>query len=413
MEESNQRFSVGVLVLAAGIIGVLLVAYFGAVPAFWVERYRITVNFRSAPKVTIDTPVRKNGVLIGRVSNVVLGPGDAGVNVTMELEKKYEIQKSEMPLITSESLITGDAVIQFVPPTPQSLLDRFDGTVGTSRDGILDEPERKAMTDIVTEGYYSKGGEVAKDPMEALASIGPAFQRIDQLVLTIQDAIGGDTGPVRDLSATARTTLSNFNETVSAANRILSQVEDARIPEAVSRGLNLLPEVLKSAQDTLVQTQKTLKGFETFSSSLEGIGTEFEGIGGDIRQAVQNANTAIANIADITEPVKENSDAIVERAVRLMGNLDALAIDLKQFSTRLNGSNGTVAQLIDNPQLYYQTTETIGNIRAASANVQAITARLQPIVDDVRIFTDKIARDPGQIGVRGALSGRTLGTGLK
>jgi|694.fasta_scaffold116662_2 phospholipid/cholesterol/gamma-HCH transport system substrate-binding protein len=413
MEENNQRFSVGVLVLAAGIIGVLLVAYFGAVPAFWVERYRITVNFRSAPKVTIDTPVRKNGVLIGRVSNVVLGPGDAGVNVTMELEKKYEIQKSEMPLITSESLITGDAVIQFVPPSPQSLLDRFDGTVGTPRDGIMDEPERKAMTDIITEGYYSKGGEVAKDPMEALASIGPAFQRIDQLVLTIQDAIGGDSGPVRDLSATARTTLNNFNETVSSANRILSQVEEARIPEAVSRGLNLLPEVLKSAQDTLVQTQKTLKGFETFSSSLEGIGTEFEGIGVDVRQAVQNANTAIANIADITEPVKESSDVIVERAVRLMGNLDALAIDLKQFSTRLNSSSGTIAQLIDNPQLYHQTTETIGSIRAASANVQAITARLQPIVDDVRIFTDKIARDPGQIGVRGALSGRTLGTGLK
>jgi uncharacterized protein YoxC len=207
--------------------------------------------------------------------------------------------------------------------------------------------------------------------------------------------------------------LNNFNETVSSANRILSQVEDARIPEAVSRGLNLLPEVLKSAQDTLVQTQKTLKGFETFSSSLEGIGTEFEGIGVDVRQAVQNANTAIANIADITEPVKESSDVIVERAVRLMGNLDALAIDLKQFSTRLNSSSGTIAQLIDNPQLYHQTTETIGSIRAASANVQAITARLQPIVDDVRIFTDKIARDPGQIGVRGALSGRTLGTGLK
>ncbi len=111
--------------------------------------------------------------------------------------------------------------------------------------------------------------------------------------------------------------------------------------------------------------------------------------------------------------MKEQSDVIVDRAVRLLGNLDALAVDLKQFSTKLNAGNGTIAQLIDNPQLYYQTTETIGSIRAASANIQAITARLQPIVDDVRIFTDKIARDPGQIGVRGALSGRTLGSGLK
>ncbi len=53
------------------------------------------------------------------------------------------------------------------------------------------------------------------------------------------------------------------------------------------------------------------------------------------------------------------------------------------------------------------------NIQTASANVQQLASRLQPIVDDARVFADKVARDPGQLGVRGALSGRSLGTGLK
>jgi hypothetical protein len=37
MDDNGYRFGVGVLVLASAIIGVLLIAFFGAVPKFWVE----------------------------------------------------------------------------------------------------------------------------------------------------------------------------------------------------------------------------------------------------------------------------------------------------------------------------------------------------------------------------------------
>jgi hypothetical protein len=56
--------------------------------------------------------------------------------------------------------------------------------------------------------------------------------------------------------------------------------------------------------------------------------------------------------------------------------------------------------------MYYELVQTINSIRG-------FTQRLQPIADDVRIFTDKIARDPGQLGIRGALQGRPIGAGLK
>jgi phosphoglycerate-specific signal transduction histidine kinase len=62
--------------------------------------------------------------------------------------------------------------------------------------------------------------------------------------------------------------------------------------------------------------------------------------------------------------------------------------------------------LIEDDQLYIQLVQTL-------ENVENLTARLQPIVQDVRIFSDKIARDPRQLGVRGALDARGSGLGIK
>jgi phospholipid/cholesterol/gamma-HCH transport system substrate-binding protein len=62
--------------------------------------------------------------------------------------------------------------------------------------------------------------------------------------------------------------------------------------------------------------------------------------------------------------------------------------------------------LLDDKDMYWKIRRSVENIGSA-------TARIRPILDDVRIFTDKVARDPRQLGVRGALSKRPSGLGLK
>jgi phospholipid/cholesterol/gamma-HCH transport system substrate-binding protein len=37
----------------------------------------------------------------------------------------------------------------------------------------------------------------------------------------------------------------------------------------------------------------------------------------------------------------------------------------------------------------------------------------KPLVNDLRVFADSLARDPGQLGVRGALQRRPAGSGFK
>ena len=48
-------------------------------------------------------------------------------------------------------------------------------------------------------------------------------------------------------------------------------------------------------------------------------------------------------------------------------------------------------------------------------NARVISTKIEPLVNDLRMFADSIARDPGQLGVRGAISnkGQAAKTGYK
>jgi phospholipid/cholesterol/gamma-HCH transport system substrate-binding protein len=210
-----------------------------------------------------------------------------------------------------------------------------------------------------------------------------------------------------------QTTLDNINVTVGTINRIGTQIERANIPDLVAEALNTLPGLLKKAEGTLTQLQSTLKGFEEFSDSLESIGGEFQGIGETVRSALTNADQAIGNLAEITEPISQRSDQIAANLGNALANIEGLAADLKIFARRLNNSQGTLARLVDDPSMYGKLNDTLDNIRLVSGNVEVITRRLQPVIEDVRVTADKLARDPAQMGVRGILSPRPNGLGVK
>ena len=421
MDDNGYRFGVGVLVLASAIIGVLLIAFFGAVPKFWVERYRFTVNFPSAPNVGVDTPVRKNGVLIGRVAKVELRKQrGGGVDLLLEIDPSYELLVGEVPRIKTGSLISGDSIIEFVELDSKELLTRFDGFSGSPRDGVLDERELQASQQVIGQKDFIAKGEVVPDPLEAfgdMAGLANSLQRVSEKLENIlsvaQDTFGGDNTPIRDVTSRMQSTLDNINVTVGTINRIGTQIERANIPDLVAEALNTLPGLIKKAEGTLTQLQSTLKGFEEFSDSLESIGGEFTGIGDTVRSALTNADQAIGNLAEITEPISQRSDQIASNLANALSNIEGLAADLKVFARRLNSSQGTLARLIDDPSMYGKLNDTLDNIRLVSGNVELITRRLQPVIEDVRVTADKLARDPAQMGVRGILSPRPNGLGVK
>ena len=112
MDERVLRLRLGVVVLAAAAITGFMVILFSDSPLPTTSRYTIYVVFPSAPGVTVGTPVRKSGVTIGRVTNVVLRD-DNKVQVTCQIDGKYTIFDNEICRIASASVL-GDAILEFV-----------------------------------------------------------------------------------------------------------------------------------------------------------------------------------------------------------------------------------------------------------------------------------------------------------
>jgi phospholipid/cholesterol/gamma-HCH transport system substrate-binding protein len=417
MEENNQKLGVGLVVVASTIIGIALVLYFGKMGSMFVSRYRVTINFPSAPQVNRDTPVRKSGVQIGRVADVKLLEDNQGVNLVLELDRNVKLAQGETCRITIGSLITNEAIVEFIQPTQSVLLNRFDGVAGGAKNNALDPEEYAFAQSTMADGDYLRGGVVAGNPLDlignmqgnfanTLSAIEQASLSVKSLAGTMENALGGGEGQLQGLAQKIDTTIDNFNQTVLTFDRIGRQVETANLPQALGDAASRLPLLFNEVERTLTQAQSTLRGFEDFGQSLQEISGEFKGIGDEARLTLGNANRALGNIADFTEPLSANSEEIVGKAMKTFDNLDVTLGELRTFAQRLNQGNGTLARLIEDDEMYYEAKMTLENIRRT-------TDGLAPILDDVRVFTNKAARDPSQFGVKGVFGANPKGAGLK
>ena len=69
---------------------------------------------------------------------------------------------------------------------------------------------------------------------------------------------------------------------------------------------------------------------------------------------------------------------------------------IKHFVQAWYTAQCNLGRLTKDPELYTHLT-------AAAQNVEELTQQLRPILNDARAFSDKIARHPELLGVRGAL----------
>lgn len=396
MDEQGYRFGVGVLVVSSMVIAVILILFFGAAPNLLKEQYVVTIRFDSAPGVATDTPVRKNGVRIGRVKAIELLReakllDEGGVDLTLELDSQYKVYAGEQPQIGISSLITSDAVVEFRPPSSSNLLTRFDGVSGSPSNGILDENERLAAEAVLQDGDFLNGGTVAPDPLaaigdmqgdmsSALRSIETAANQVSALSMEIRSVVGGSNGDLRRMTEGIEQTVTNLNRTLNSVNAIVS---DPNLKSTIATISEKLPSLINKAEGVMEQT-------ETMFATFEGVAQAAEG--------------AMENVEDFTEPFGEQGEQIVSEVRQTIGNLNSLMTDLQlvaasvnRVAARIENGDGTLAKLIDDPSLYYSITQSVESF-------ETILRRVQPIIEDARVLSDKAARNPGAI-LRSAVTG--------
>ena len=356
MNERTLEIRIGVLVVATCLIIGILMIVFGGMTPFLQKHYTIRIKFDQAPGVQTRTPVRKNGVLVGRVSRVDL-PDAGGVLVTARIEANRNIFQNEMCRIGTGTIL-GDAQLEF----------------------ILD-PELAPTTQLVKDGEYLKGS-VASDPIsvlinlehdavEALGSVKDAGEQVATLTRSMNKFFGDDEDQFRRMIAKTETALDSFTRAMKSIDQITGNDETKR---ALQEAVASVPRLMEKSQETLE----------------------------DLQRMAQKAEMNLDNIAGFTEPLRERGPNLVNSIDAALSNIDEMTAELAVLAREINEGDGSLHRLVHDPDLYQRLNQAAGNIERASR-------QLEPVLYNAKVFTDKIARNPRQLGVQGALDRQRSG----
>jgi len=351
MNDRVMQFRVGVMVLATAIIAGILIVLFGDLPSLVQATYPLKMEFADARGVSQGTPVRKNGILVGRVGKVTLNER-GGVTVVADIDSYVPVYKDEQPRIGGSLL--GDAEISLVPGR------------------IVPPRQRLAKEEVLT-------GAVSRDPFEVFATLEPKFgatleslaeasESVTKLAGNLDRMFLGEDDKFERMVRKTEAALDNFS---IAMNNINDVMGDPKSRDQMKTAIAALPEVMADLRTT-----------------VQGIGT-----------VVDSADRNLKNLEGLTKPLGDRGEQMVAQVDRTIGRLDQTLQQAAMFTKALNESQGTLGKLVRDPKVY-------DDLAQAANNVNKLTKELRPIVDDVRVFTDKIARHPEQLGVRGALDRR-------
>lgn len=368
MDERVLRFRVGVVVVAAAIITIILITLMGAWPSPFKPHKTIYAEFERVPGVTVNTPVRRSGIQIGRVSNLELL--DDGVRLTLKIDDKYKIPGTELPRISSGSMVTGDAIVEFVSAKGPAPGPEFWGN-----DAVIN----KAMTLPPPKDPVEMLSKFQEDIGEAIDAFRTASLSVTDVAQKVNGMIGENPPELRPLADQALLAMQNLNQVMDDL-----QDEDG-LKARINLTLDQVDKLFGQAEVTLTKVQETLDQFG--------------------RVAIR-ADDNLANLEGFTKPFGERGEQLSQDIAESVNSVRSLLANLDKLSRSLNNEQGTIGQLINNPELYDRVNRTMGEI-------EQLIRKLEPIINDIRVFTDKAARDPAQFGVRGIKDKRQPGMGIK
>lgn len=368
MDERALQFRVGAMVVGSIFIAMLLLIIFHFSPSLLRGRDTIYIKFDQAPGITQDTPVRKSGVLIGRVSDVTLRERD--VLVTAKIDRQYTVYENEICRVATETLL-GDSMIEFVPPPRDAMGQPLeDGALIEGRvksDAFQAMEKATRALEMVTQMEDDVEASLAQFRSTS-EEFGQLAAHLDQIATNNEDQFARAIQKSETAMDTFQTTMANINDLVG----------DEQMRRDLQASLSGVPQLI---EDTRVAVNKYAAVADRADRSLE---------------EAEKFTQTLGELGESSQQMSQNVDAITEK-------LDRLILDLLTVSEAINKQEGTLGQLVYNPELYQR-------LNRAAGNIEQVSGRLRPVVEDVRVFSDKIARDPSQLGLKGALENNQTGS---
>ncbi len=363
MDERSMKFRVGVMILATILsVAIIVLLFMGSSPLR--STYTIYIKFKYAPGVSGGTPVRKAGIRIGTVRNVELD--DSGVTVTADIESGRHLYSNELCKVTN-SFPIGDASLEFVR----------DGNFQGEKVVALENGAQ--LQGQTTQDLSGSIAGLPKQAGETLATLNAAGQDLHDLL--------GDAkfrGDIKQAMAKMPPAFDRIGQTFASLDNSM-------------QNLDRLIAKLEKGMDKLDQASGNLA---KFSQDLNDPQNSVGALLHDNKDLYRHVKGVAANLDELSGKLidPQNSlGALLQDKRELYRHVNGVAANLDELTGKLNDPQNSLGALLhDNKDLYQ-------HVNRLAKNIDDLSRDLKPIVDNVWVFTDKIARHPGDLGVRGAL----------
>lgn len=376
MSERQLQFRVGLFVLFSVGVGAALILQFGDLKSYWQKTYPLAVHFDEVPGLFPGSPVKQNGINIGKVGTIVIDEASGGVLVVVNIREDHELRvDTEVTLVQS---LLGDANLDFspgrdpqvIPPNsrlegtspanPLEIVQRLEGSVNTSLTAFIETSrEWERVGENLNSLMETKEGDLDQ-VIERTALALDAFMKTMHSATVTFDRAGTTLEQAGSTLESATTTLSNAN----------SFIADPELQANLKKTAEALPVIAEEAKQTITTARESIA---KLSANME-----------DIHQA--------------TEPIAKQSDLIVKKLAGSLIQLEGLLTEMNDFAKVLNDEDGSLQKFAADPDLYQ-------NLNTSAASLSVLLQNLNPILNDMRVFSDRIARHPEILGIRGAVKG--------
>jgi phospholipid/cholesterol/gamma-HCH transport system substrate-binding protein len=425
MSERALRFRIGLLVIGALLLLAFLATIFGSLPTLFRRTNAYTVEFADAPNISKGTPVRRSGVRIGQVDSIDLNDETGEVSVHISIDKRFTVHQNEQPTLVV-GLLGGDSSIDFIPKKEeQPPLERGPIPPGS----VLQGKRQPTVGSLV-----SQASEVVPNTQELLNDIRKSLQSVEKLTPLTEDAIR----EYRDLARTANKSFPQFlktnDELQQLARAVRESVPDLRhtndeVQTAVRNFARLterLDLLVQTNQDKVIKTvdnlndvlarvggvlsdenqrafSATLKNIRTSSDNLPSISKNTDEVLQETRETIRRMRDAITRMEDMLANLQIASKSLAERGPSILKNVDEgserfsrTMADFNELLRVIGEGDGTLRRFISDPALYNHLDEV-------SVQIIKLMPRINRMLADLEVFSDKLARHPESLGLGGVV----------
>lgn len=362
MNEQRMQFAIGVVALISVIALATILIWFSDFGRLLKERTEYYVVLDNALGAQPGIPVRRAGIRIGQVQKVEYDDKLSKVGLTIVLEGDNLLREGDEPTLKTEGFL-GDTYLDIsTRPAMRGKPDRPPISPGSTLIG-------RPLADF-SEAFVeaTRLAPSANETLQAMQDASNQWAGVGERVSRIMDQ---NERRINILMQDTTDAIDRLNSTLQNINNVLDPQTQDNLRDTISN--------VRDASDDLGPL------IESSTKTIDQIAT-----------TTQKLDEVATNLQKVTKPLAERSETTIKNLDESVASLNALLADLSAIVRQFRTQDGTIQRLMSDPAIYQ-------NLQDSSAMLADVMSELQPILADLAVFADKIARHPGELGVQGVI----------